>query len=458
MSGPLTITGFDLYDIRFPTSLNLDGSDAMNPEPDYSVAYVVLHTGAGLEGHGFTFTIGYGTEICVLAASALAELLVGANVEELVSDLGAASRTLTGSSPLRWLGPEKGVVALASAAVLNAMWDLYAKLRGVPLWKLLVDLTPEEVVAAVDFRYLSDYLTPREALGILRGAGPGKAGRTERLRLDGLAAYTTSPGWLGYDDEKLRRLCQAAVDQGFSHLKLKVGRDLESDRRRCGIARSIIGADRFLMVDANQVWEVPQAIEWVRSLAPHGLAWVEEPTSPDDVVGHAAIAAGISPIPVATGEQVQNRVVFKQLFQLGGIGVCQIDACRVAGVNDVLAVLLMAAKASVPVCPHAGGVGLCELVTHLAAFDQIAVSATSDGRIVEYVENLHEHFAEPCVVSNGRYRLPARAGYAELLPESIERYRFPGGPVWRELVGDGPARPASALAAWRARPSAGRGS
>lgn len=450
MSPPVTITGFDLHDIRFPTSLSLDGSDAMNPEPDYSLAYVVLHAGA-LEGHGFTFTIGYGTEVCVLAAAGLAELLVGADVEELVSDLGAVSRTLTGLSPLRWLGPEKGVVALATAAIVNALWDLYAKLRAVPLWRLLVELTPEQVVAMVDFRYLTDYLTPAEALAILRSGGAGKAERAERARLDGLAAYTTSAGWLGYDDDKLQRLCRAAVDQGFSHVKLKVGLDLENDRRRCGIARSVIGPDRALTVDANQVWEVPQAIEWVRALAPYGLGWVEEPTSPDDVVGHATIARAIAPIPVATGEQIHNRVMFKQLFQLGAVGVCQVDACRVAGVNEVLAVLLMAAKAGVPVCPHAGGVGLCELVTHLAAFDQIAVTATSEGRVTEYVEHLHDHFVEPSVLTGGRYRLPTRPGYAELRPESIARYRFPDGPVWRELIGDGPRRPVSALAARRSR-------
>ncbi|MBX3029635.1 MAG: fuconate dehydratase [Chloroflexi bacterium] len=432
----LTITRVEALDIRFPTSLSLDGSDAMNPDPDYSVAYVMLHTDDPTRtGHGFTFTIGEGTEICVAAIRALAPHIEGASVDDLVADLGAASRRLTGISQLRWLGPEKGVVHLATSAVLNALWDLAAKLRGVPVWRLVADMTPEQLVDLVDFRYLTDALTPEQALTTLRDRAAGRAARIAELERDGYPAYTTSAGWLGYDDAKVRRLCEEAIADGFDHVKLKVGRDLEDDLRRTRIAREVIGPDRHLMVDANQVWSVPDAIDWVRALAEVRPMWIEEPTSPDDILGHAAIARAVAPVGVATGEHVQNRVVFKQLFQADAIRYAQIDACRLASVNEVLAVQLLADRFGVPVVPHAGGVGLCELVIHLAAIDMVCVSGTLEGRMVEWVDHLHEHFAEPARVVGARYRMPERPGYAELLPASMERYRYPDGGYWREALG-----------------------
>lgn len=422
--------------MRFPTSLSLDGSDAMNPDPDYSVAYVVLRTNvAGLEGHGFTFTIGYGTGICVVASRAIADLVVGARVEDLCSDMGAFVRRLTGISQLRWLGPEKGIVSLATAAVVNAVWDLFAKRRGLPLWKLLAEMSPDEVVSLVDFRYLTDVLTPQEARTLLQGARPGMEERERALEACGLPAYTTAPGWLGYSDEKLRRLCAGAVEAGFDQVKLKVGANVDDDVRRCAIARDVIGPERLLALDANQVWGVAEAIEWMGRLAAFRPTWIEEPTSPDDVLGHATIARAVAPVRVATGEQVQNRVIFKQLLQVGGMAVCQVDACRMAGVNEVVAVLLMAAKHAVPVCPHAGGVGLCELVVHLAAFDYLCVSPRQGDRVVEWVDHLHEHFAEPASLDRARYRVPRRPGYAELLAASLDAHRFPHGKVWSEGAG-----------------------
>lgn len=425
------IKAAEVCDIRFPTSLTLDGSDAMNPDPDYSAAYVVLRTDVeGLEGHGFTFTIGYGTGICVAACRAIVELVVGADAEGLFADMGGFVRRLTGISQLRWIGPEKGVVAMATAAVVNAVWDLYAKHRGLPVWKLLASMTPEELVGLVDFRYITDALRPDEALEMLRRAREGAEEREEQLLFSGIPAYTTGPGWLGYSDDKLRRLTAAAVEEGFGQVKLKVGANVDDDLRRCAIAREIIGPDRLLAVDANQVWGVEEAIEWVRKLADFDLSWIEEPTSPDDVIGHAEIARAIAPVRVATGEQVQNRVVFKQLLQVGGMAVCQVDACRMTGLNEVVAVLLLAAKFGVPVCPHAGGVGLCELVVHLSAFDYLCVNPSTEGRMIEWVEHLHEHFAEPASVARGCYRVPRRPGYAEMLAQSIESHRFPEGEVW----------------------------
>jgi L-fuconate dehydratase len=427
----LAVTGFDTVDVRFPTSLQFDGSDAMNPDPDYSAAYVILRTNdPALEGHGFCFTIGRGTEVCVQAIRALAPLVVGDKAEELFADMGGLWRRLVGDSQLRWLGPEKGVIHLATAAVVNAVWDLYAKARGKPLWKLLVDLTPEEVVALVDFRYLIDALTPVEALELLRAQAATKPQREARLAAGGYPAYTTSAGWLGYDDEKVRRRCREAVEAGFTHVKLKVGADLEGDLRRLRIAREVLGPERGLMLDANQVWSVPEAIDWMRALARFDPWWIEEPTSPDDVLGHRAIARAIAPIRVATGEHVHNRVMFKQLLQAGAIDVCQVDACRLGGVNEVVAVLLLAAKFGVPVCPHAGGVGLCELVVHLSAFDYVAVSGSLDERLIEYVDHLHEHFVEPVVVSGGRYQLPRMPGYAAMRAGALADHRFPDGPAW----------------------------
>jgi L-fuconate dehydratase len=427
----MRITGAIACDVRFPTSLELDGSDAMNPDPDYSAAYVILRTDVeGLEGHGFTFTIGFGTEICVAACKTIASLVVGADAEELFADMGGFVRRLTGVSQLRWLGPEKGVISLATAAIVNAVWDLYAKWRGLPLWQLLSSLTPEEIVSLVDFRYIDDILPPAEALRILRGARPGRAEREARLLADGIPAYSTAPGWLGYSDEKLRRLCGQAVVDGFNQVKLKVGADIDDDIRRCAIARDVIGPDRRLALDANQVWGVEEAVKWMGELASFRPEWIEEPTSPDDVLGHAAIAKAIDPIKVATGEQIHNRVMFKQFLQAGGMAVCQIDACRMTGVNEVIAVLLLAAKHDIPVCPHAGGLGLCELVVHLAAFDELCVAGPRPDRLVEWVDNLHEHFVEPATVDRANYRLPHQPGYAQLRADSIQRFRYPDGEVW----------------------------
>ncbi|SIO17085.1 L-fuconate dehydratase [Agromyces cerinus subsp. cerinus] len=425
---PMTaIIAVDTHDIRFPTSLALDGSDAMNPDPDYSAAYLVIRTDAedGLEGHAFVFTIGRGNDVEVAALETLRGHLVGRDVEALLGDMGAASRMLLHDSQLRWLGPEKGVMHMAIGAVVNALWDLRAKRAGQPLWLHLASLSPEELVSLVDFRYLSDALTPEEALEILRAAEPGRAERVARLQETGYPAYTTSPGWLGYSDEKLERLCREAVADGFPQIKLKVGADLDDDIRRLAIARQTVGPEFPIAIDANQRWDVADAIRWVNALAQFDLAWIEEPTSPDDILGHAAIARGVAPIRVATGEHVQNRVVFKQLLQAGGMDVMQIDATRVGGVNENIANLLLAAKFGVPVCPHAGGVGLCEAVQHLSMFDYVAVSGTMDGRMVEYVDHLHEHFVTPTVVEHGRYLAPSAPGAGtEMLPASVAEFTW----------------------------------
>jgi L-fuconate dehydratase len=429
----ITITDVVAHDIRFPTSRLLDGSDAMNPNPDYSAAYVVLHTDQpGLEGHGLTFTIGRGTEVCVAAICALAPLVTGKTLESLTAQMGAFWRVMVGDSQLRWIGPEKGVIHLATAALVNAVWDLWARSAGKPVWKLLADMTPEEVVACVDFRYITDALTPEEALGILRRNVPGKAARAAELLRDGYPAYTTSAGWLGYGDAQLRRLCREALAAGWTHFKLKVGANLADDMRRAAIVREEIGPERKLMLDANQVWDVDEAIANVRELARYDPWWMEEPTSPDDVLGHARIARAIAPIGVATGEHCQNRVLFKQLFQADAIRFCQLDACRLGGVNEVLAVLLLAAKFGVPVCPHAGGVGLCEYVQHIAMFDYIAVSASLEHRVLEYVDHLHEHFRTPVRMRQGRYMPPTAPGYSvEMHPTSLQEYAFPGGRAWQ---------------------------
>jgi L-fuconate dehydratase len=428
-----TITELEVIDVRFPTSLTLDGSDAMNPDPDYSAAYVVLRTDAddGLEGHGLTFTIGRGTEVVVAAVHALRPLVIGRSVEGLAADLGGFWRDLVGDSQLRWIGPEKGVIHLATAAVVNAAWDLVAKRAGKPVWRLLAGMSPAEIVALVDFRYLTDVLTPDEALEILVRALPGRAARADELVRDGYPAYTTSVGWLGYDDDKIRRLCREALADGWTRFKMKVGADVDDDLRRIRIIRDEIGPDRMLAVDANQRWDVGTAIEWMARLAPFDPYWIEEPTSPDDILGHAAIARAVAPIRVATGEHVHNRIMFKQFLVAEAMSVCQIDACRLGGVNEVVAVLLLAARFGVPVCPHAGGVGLCELVQHLAAFDYVAVSGRLDGRMIEYVDHLHEHFVDPVVVRDGRYRLPEAPGYsAEIKPDSLAGFRFPDGSRW----------------------------
>jgi L-fuconate dehydratase len=429
------ITRMTVRDIRFPTSRALDGSDAMNPDPDYSAAYVTLETDTGPSGYGLSFTIGRGNEVVCLAAHALEPLVVGHDLETFTKDMGAFYRHITGDSQLRWIGPEKGAMHLATAAVINAVWDLWARLEGKPLWKLLSDMSPAELVRCVDFRYITDAITPQEAFDWLSKLEPGKARREAQMLESGYPAYTTSAGWLGYPDDKIRRLCREALQSGFTHIKIKVGRDLEDDVRRCAIIREEIGWEHHLMVDANQVWDVNQAIAWMQPLAVFKPLWIEEPTSPDDVLGHATIARAMRElgIGVATGEMVCNRVVFKQLLQADAISYCQIDAARMGGVNEVLAVLLMSAKYGVPVCPHAGGVGLCELVQHLSIFDFIAVSGSLEGRVTEYVDHLHEHFLDPCVIVNGRYVTPRAPGYsAAMHAASLERYAFPDGAAWRD--------------------------
>ncbi|MEU4155263.1 enolase C-terminal domain-like protein [Actinoplanes sp. NPDC026670] len=425
----MKIISLRTYDVRFPTSLELDGSDAMNPDPDYSAAYVVLTADSGLEGHGFTFTIGRGNEVCQAAVEALAPLVVG----QPVDDLGEFARRLTHDSQIRWLGPEKGVVHLAAAALINAAWDLAATAAGKPVWRYLADLTPEQIVDLVDWRYLTDALQPAEALELLYAARPGRAERIALLAERGYPAYTTSPGWLGYSDEKLVRLAREAVADGYRQIKLKVGNDLDDDVRRMALARRTVGDDIRIAVDANQRWDVPVAVQWMTALAPYDPWWIEEPTSPDDILGHAAVRRALRPagIRVATGEHVQNRVVFKQLLQADAIDIVQIDACRVAGVNENLAILLLAAKFGRPVCPHAGGVGLCELVQHLSMFDFVAVSGSLQDRVIEYVDHLHEHFADPVVITDGAYRLPTAPGFsARMRPETLERFSFPDGPAW----------------------------
>ena len=423
------ITALETADVRFPTSLALDGSDAMNPDPDYSAAYVRLRTDAddGHTGHGFVFTIGRGNDVQVAAIEALADQLVGREVEPLLDDMGGTWRSFVHDSQLRWLGPEKGVMHMAIGAVVNALWDLRAKRAGRPLWQVLAALSPEELVDLVDFRYLTDALTRDEALELLRATEPGRAEREKQLLDTGYPAYTTTPGWLGYDDAKLERLCREAVADGFTQIKLKVGGDLADDVRRLGIARRTVGPDIRIAVDANQRWDVGDAIAWIHELAGFDLAWVEEPTSPDDVLGHAAISRAIAPVPVATGEHMANRVLAKQFLQQRALQVLQIDATRVAGVNENIAMLLLAAKFGVPVCPHAGGVGLCEAVQHLAMFDFVAVSGSAEGRVIEFVDHLHEHFVTPVVVKGGRYLAPVAAGAGtEMLADSIATHTYDG--------------------------------
>jgi L-fuconate dehydratase len=428
------ISSLETRDIRFPTSRDLDGSDAMNTDPDYSASYVELCTDDpnGLSGHGFVFTIGRGNDVQTAACAALRHLVVGRCVDEVVGDLGSFARSLTNDSQLRWLGPEKGVMHMAIGAVVNAAWDMAGRLAGKPVWQLIADMTPEEVVKLIDFRYISDALTPAEALTILRASATGKLARLATLRSDGYPAYTTSPGWLGYSDEKLARLATQAVKDGFRTIKLKVGQNLQDDVRRCGLARQVVGPAIRIAVDANQRWDVDAAIAWLKELAPFELAWVEEPTSPDDVLGHARIRGAIAPIPISTGEHTQNRVVFKQLFQANSVDLIQIDAARVGGVNENLAILLMAAKFGVPVYPHAGGVGLCELVQHLAMADFLAISGRMEDRAIEFVDHLHEHFLDPVRIRGGRYLAPTRPGFsAEMRPQSLARFSYPDGPEWR---------------------------
>lgn len=435
MQTQVRITGYEVKDVRFPTSKSLDGSDAMNPDPDYSAAYVILKTDHpdDLEGHGLTFTIGRGNELCTAAIESLAHLVVGKTMNDIAADMGGFWKDVTGDSQLRWLGPEKGVIHLATGAIVNAVWDLYAKMENKPLWLLLAEMSPEELVACVDFTYITDAITKEEAIALLTENAATKAERINHLKANGYPAYTTSAGWLGYTDDKMRRLCREAKEEGFTHIKMKVGSNLQDDMRRASIIREEIGDDLRLMMDANQKWDVDEAIANMRELAAYKPYWIEEPTSPDDVLGHAKIAKAVAPIKVATGEHCQNRVVFKQLMQAGAIDICQIDSCRVGGVNEILAILLMAAKFDIPVCPHAGGVGLCEHVQHLSMIDYIAISGTMENRIIEYVDHLHEHFHDPVTIKNGNYMPPTMPGYSiAIKKESIATYSFPDGPIWKE--------------------------
>src|SRR5258708_8201897 len=421
-------------DIRFPTSATLAGSDAMNPDPDYSATYVTLETDSprGLKGNGLAFTNGRGNEVCVAAVHALEHHLVDQTLESLVEDLGGFWHRITSDSQVRWLGPEKGVMHLATAALVNAVWDLYAKAESKPLWKLLVDMTAAEIVSCIPFRHITDALTPKEATEILKRNEDTKNRREQQMLSAGYPAYTTSVGWLGYTDQEVRDRVRAGLAQGWTHFKMKVGRNLEEDVGRARLMREQIGSGCKLMMDANQVWDVDQAIIWMERLAEFDPYWIEEPTSPDDVLGHAKIARAIAPIGVATGEHCQNRVVFKQMMQADAIRFCQIDSCRLGGVNEVLAVLLMAAKFGVPVCPHAGGVGLCEYVQHLSIFDYIAMSGSLENRRVEFVDHLHEHFVYPVEIREGNYVAPLAPGYSiEMKPESIRQYEFPDGVGWK---------------------------
>ncbi|MCC2307463.1 L-fuconate dehydratase [Cellulomonas chengniuliangii] len=445
----MRITSVEIEDIRFPTSLTADGSDAMNKDGDYSAAYVVLRTdgtapdGTPLAGFGLTFTTGRGNDIVGVAARQQAAHLVGRDVQAMAADMGQVYRDLTADAQIRWLGPEKGVVHLSLSAVMNAAWDLVARVAGKPVWRLLADMTPEQLVDVADLRYLSDALTRDEAIALLRAKEDGKAARIAELEATGYPCYTTSAGWLGYSDEKLRRLCQEAVDAGYQHIKLKVGADLDEDVRRCAIAREVIGPERTLMIDANQVWDVDQAIEWTNALAQFDLLWIEEPTSPDDVLGHAAIRRGVSPVGVATGEHCHNRVMFKQFMQAGAMDFCQLDAGRLASLNEIVAVLLLAAKFDVPVCPHAGGVGLCEMVQHVSMLDFVAISGTREGRVTEFVDHLHEHFTDPCIVRDAAYAPPSLPGYStEMHAASVAEFRYPDGSYWAARLAAEQAAPA----------------
>lgn len=436
MKQDVTITGIRIEDIRFPTSLEAIGSDAMNKAPDYSAAYIILETDhpSGVEGHGLTFTIGRGNDICVKAIEAMRHLLVGQSLLAIKNDMAGFWRTVTGDSQLRWLGPEKGVIHLATGAVVNAVWDLYAKLENKPLWQLICNMSAEEIVSCIDFRYITDAITKSEALEMLKELEDSKQIRIAHLQKSGYPAYTTSAGWLGYADDKIRQLARTAKAEGWKYLKMKVGSNLEDDIRRASIIRSEIGDDLSLMMDANQKWDVQEAIENMQVLSQFNPLWIEEPTNPDDILGHAAIGKAIAPIKVATGEHCQNRVVFKQFMQAKSIDFCQIDSCRVGGVNEILAILLMARKFNIPVCPHAGGVGLCEYVQHLSIIDYVAISGSLDQRVIEYVDHLHEHFIDPVVIKNGHYQVPQAPGYSiEMKKSSRETYSYPNGLFWQKF-------------------------
>jgi L-fuconate dehydratase len=431
----IKIKNIIVKDIRFPTSKYLDGSDAMNPDPDYSAAYVILETDhpEGLAGHGLTFTIGRGNEICVQAINSLAYLVLGKTLEAFTSDMAGFWRMITGDSQLRWLGPEKGIMQLALGALVNAVWDLYAKAEKKPVWQLIAGMTPEQFLALIDFTYISDAITPQEALALLKKNASSKKDRIDFLQQHGYPAYTTSAGWLGYSDDKIRKLCREALQQGWKYLKMKVGSNIDDDLRRAALIREEIGYELKLMMDANQKWNVAEAISNMKKLKKFRPWWIEEPTSPDDILGHKQIARAVRPVKVATGEHCPNRVMFKQFITSGAIDICQIDSCRMAGVNEVLAVLLLAAKYNIPVCPHTGGVGLCEYVQHLSMIDYICISGSLENRMIEYIDHLHEHFLDPVTIKNCAYMPPTVPGYSiTMKPESLERYSFPSGAAWNQ--------------------------
>jgi L-fuconate dehydratase len=430
----MKITDIIVKDIRFPTSKYLDGSDAMNPNPDYSAAYVILNTdhSSGLTGHGLTFTIGRGTEICVQAIQSLSHLLRGKTLDSFTNDMAGFWRMITGDSQLRWLGPEKGVIHLATAALVNAVWDLWAKAEQKPLWRLVSEFSPEKLISCIDFTYITDALTADEALQLLQSNEDSKQERIQHLLKSGYPAYTTSAGWLGYSDDKIRQQCREAKKQGWHYFKMKVGANIDDDIRRAALIREEIGDDLKLMMDANQKWDVDEAIVHIKKLEKFHPWWIEEPTSPDDILGYQQIAQAIKPVRLAGGEHGANRIMFKQFITSGAFDICQIDSCRLGGVNEVLAVLLMAAKYDVPVCPHAGGVGLCEHVQHLAMIDYIYISGSLENRVVEYVDHLHEHFIDPVKIKNGAYMPPSAPGYSIAMKAgTLQKYAYPDGEIWR---------------------------
>lgn len=436
----IRVRGLSARDIRFPTSLQCDGSDAIHPDPDYSCVYVIVFTNVDVKGHGITFTVGRGNELVLEAVKSLSHIIVGRDLKEMFADFASVWRALTSESQMRWVGPEKGVIHLAVAAMVNALWDLWARVEQKPLWKLLVDMEPEKLISTIDWRYIGDVLTKEEAIEMLRSMKKGKEKREQEMQDHGYPAYTTAAGWLGYSQEKIERLLKEFMAKGWRHFKIKVGQDLDDDKRRCKVVRDIIGPDMTLMVDANQKWDVDQAIEWMKELAPYKPKWIEEPTSPDDVLGHKTVAEALRPlgIGVATGEMAQNRVIFKQLLQSNAIDYCQIDACRVGGVSEVLSIYLMAKKFNKPVCPHAGGVGLCEMVQHLQIWDYISVSGSMEDRIIEYVDHLIEHFKYPRVLKNCSYMPPKISGYSTAMwEESLRKYEFPYGSAWKDLFEKG---------------------
>jgi len=423
------------YDIRFPTSENLDGSDAINKDPDYSAAYVELTTELGNKGYGLIFTIGRGNDICCKAIECMQHLVIGKDFNDIKSNISEFYDELRSDSQLRWLGPEKGVIHMAAGAIVNAVWDMWARDENKPLWRLLADMSPEQFVSCLDFKYVTDELTSDEALEMVRKNQSTKEERIKYLEDKGYPSYTTSAGWLGYSDEKLARLAKEAVDQGFKYIKLKVGVDLQEDIRRCQIARGVIGDDIKLMIDANQNWEVGEAIDWINELAETKPWFIEEPTSPDDIFGHKKIKENIGDIKVATGEHCQNRIIFKQFIANDALDIVQIDSCRLSSINEILTVYMIAAKYGKPVCPHAGGVGLCEYVQHLSMIDYVQISADLTDRVVEFVDHLHEHFEDPCKIVNGAYAAPNKPGYSiKMFESSIDAYSYPHGSEWQKRL------------------------